>query len=110
MPVVWPSDQAKDMAYRPTIWYLTAKTPGGAATTSGITRPTPIAGGSPAHIAQGQDSLSLLLAWTLLWPSLQSIVTRDSLNETFLGIAKGDSSAVRIQIRLGIAERVISPS
>jgi len=49
---------------------------------------TPNAGGSPEHIAQGQDSRSLPLAWTLLWPSLHSIVTCDSFNETLRGIAK----------------------
>src|SRR5437764_12242716 len=92
MPVLWPSDQAKDIAYRPIIWYLVAKTPRGAATTRGITRPTPNAGGSPEHIAHGQDSRSLPLAWTLLWPSLQSIVTCDSLTETFRGTAKTDWS------------------
>jgi hypothetical protein len=90
MPVLWPSDQPKEIAYRPTIEYLFAETPSGAATMRGMTRLTPIAGGSPAHIAQGHASRSLAFEWTLLWPSLQSMATSEPPKETFLGTGKTD--------------------
>jgi hypothetical protein len=66
MPVLCPSDHAKETAYRPTIAYLVANTPSGAAGMSGIVRLTPIAGGSPAHIAQGHASRNLLFEQRLL--------------------------------------------
>jgi len=65
MPVLWPSDQANEIAYRPTIEYLSAAIPSGAATMRGITRLTPIAGGSPAHMAHGQASRNVPFEWTL---------------------------------------------
>lgn len=66
MPVLCPSDQAKEIAYLPTITNLVAATPSGADGIRGITRLRPIAGGSPAHIAQGQASRSALFECTLL--------------------------------------------
>lgn len=95
--MLWPSDHANEIAYRPTIEYLSAATPSGAATIRGITRLTPMAGGSPLQTAQGQASRRLLLEWTLAWPSLHSMVTREPPNETFLGTCKtGASSLVPI--------------
>ncbi len=88
MPVSCPSDQEKEMAYRPIILYLVAVIPEGAAGVSGITLLTPMADGSPAHIAHGHDSRRFLFEKTLAWPSLQSIFTCDSLRETFLGYGK----------------------
>jgi hypothetical protein len=88
MPVLWPSDQPKEIAYRPTIEYLSAAIPADAATISGMTRLTPMAGGSPAHMAHGQASRSLAFEWTLLWPSLHSMATCEPPKETFLGTGK----------------------
>jgi len=66
MPVLCPSDHVKAIAYLPTIAYLVAATPAGAAGMRGITRLTPIAGGSPAHTAHGQASRSRLFELMLL--------------------------------------------
>jgi len=101
MPVLWPSDQPKEIAYRPTIEYLSAAIPSGAATMRGMTRLTPIAGGSPEHIAHGQASRSFAFEWTLLWPSLHSITTWEPPKETFLGTGKTDDSGRLPLIRLG---------
>ena len=60
---------------------------------SGIVLLEPMAAGSPAHNAQGQDSRRFLLEKTLEWPSLHSIFTCDSLSETVLG--KGKNPRIR---------------
>ncbi len=93
MPLPCPSDQANAIAYRPTMEYLSAKTPSGAATINGIALRTPKAGGSPAHDAQGQASRRALFEWVLTCPSLHSTVTREVPRETFLGTDKDQGRA-----------------
>jgi hypothetical protein len=93
MPVLCPSDHTKEMAYRPTIEYLWAKIPSGAATMSGMTELTPIAGGSPAHKAHGQASLRALFEWMLMWPSFHWMVKVVSPRVTFFGTGTGRERA-----------------